>query len=129
MEQQHIIEILTNHGLKYETVSLNEKWDILITERGGRIFGPFSNGNRNGLFWVSHVFESNRTFTEFLNSGEWNMGGDRIWIAPEIQFSVTDRNHFWKTLKTPSAIDRAIIRFQEMATGSFLHRSFPFRQM
>ena len=127
MEQQHIIEILTNHGLRYEIVSLNEKWNILITERGGRIFGPFSNGNRNGLFWVSHVFESNRTFTEFLNSGQWNMGGDRIWIAPEIQFSVTDRNHFWETLKTPSAIDPGNYKISGDGNRVFLTQEFPLQ--
>ncbi|HHW49790.1 MAG TPA: hypothetical protein GXX14_14395, partial [Clostridiaceae bacterium] len=29
----------------------------------------------------------------------------RVWIAPEIQFSVRDRNNFWATLKTSDQVD------------------------
>ena len=51
----------------------------------------------------------------------WNIGGDRVWIAPEIQFNITDRSHFRETLNTPKTIDPGSYRMTR--EGERIHLS------
>jgi hypothetical protein len=54
---------------------------------------------------VNHAFAHPDAFNEFLDSGAWNQGGDRIWIAPEIQYNVRDRADFWGSIHLPEQMD------------------------
>lgn len=105
MKLKTILSRLQEAGIPFRTLALEGGLSLLVTERGGRVFGPFAGPEEDGLFWVSPVFASRERFADFLRSGAWNMGGDRVWIAPEIQFSVADRSRFWETLQTPPAVD------------------------
>ena len=42
---------------------------------------------------------------ELVAARDWNIGGDRIWIAPEIQYNCHDRTDFWGTLDLPQQMD------------------------
>ncbi|MDR2480073.1 MAG: hypothetical protein LBD48_12275 [Treponema sp.] len=111
MTLEYLQKHFDNAGLRYAALDAGSGDTILVSERGGRIFGPFGNG----IFWFSGVFESPERFRKFLDSKDWNMGGDRIWIAPEIQFNISDRNRFWETLKTPEAVDPGRYRLSVFA--------------
>lgn len=105
MQLKTILTRLLEAGIPFRTLMLEGGFTIVVTQRGGRIFGPFAAPEKDGLFWVSPVFSNADSFSRFLASGAWNLGGDRIWIAPEIQFSIADRQRFWETLQTPVAVD------------------------
>lgn len=96
---------LREYGLEYETISLQDGFSILCTKRGGRILGPFEDENAESIFWINGAFASSERFGDFLNHEEWNLGGDRFWIAPEHPYFIQDRNHFYDSYTVQKEID------------------------
>lgn len=96
---------LAEHRLRYGVLELQGGASALVLERGGRVLGPFLDARAAPIFWLSPAACDDAAFTRFLATGEWNIGGDRIWIAPEIQFSVADRRDFWGTIALPPQMD------------------------
>lgn len=92
-------------NLKYERLSIGDDWEIIITEHGGHVFGPFSGSCPEGLFWIPDSVCEPDEYKSLIDQKIWNIGGDRVWIAPEIQFNISDRSHFRETLNTPKTID------------------------
>ena len=99
--QQRIQEQQLNH----ERLELQEGAFVVVLERGGRILGPFLSATGESVLWLPDSWADVAGFAAFLASGNWNLGGERIWIAPEIQYGVRDRTDFWGTAQCPSAVD------------------------
>jgi hypothetical protein len=102
---------LEETGIPYATLSLQDDVSIVVSQRGGRILGPFLplaetdvKGSAS-VFWINDVFAQPDLFHAFLNTGDWNLGGERIWMAPEIQYSIHDRTDYWGTLVWPPQVD------------------------
>ncbi len=76
---------------------------IVICQRGGRLFGPFIGGRSIG--WIEPTLAQPESFAALLESGQWNIGGDRFWIAPEVQFNMTDRFRNEETFDLPPQMD------------------------
>lgn len=106
--QAHLEAILQGAGEPYVILPLQATATALITQRGGRILGLFPAPDAANLLWTNaSAFASVAAFQSFVTAGHWNLGGERIWIAPEIQYNVHDRNDFWGTLRVPPALDPA----------------------
>jgi hypothetical protein len=102
----HYERVLSEAGERYHVLPLQGEACALITQRGGRVLGLFPTPDSENLFWTnSAAFESVEAFKKFTSDGGWNLGGERIWIAPEIQYNVRDRNDFWGTLSVPPQMD------------------------
>lgn len=95
---------LEENNLKYEVVDLGNNAKIIVSAYGGRIFGPFINDG-NSMCWVNPCFVSADSFKTFYEKKEWNLGGDRIWLAPEMQYNVPDKNDFWGSYTVPNTLD------------------------
>lgn len=91
--------------MKYEILTVGDGWQVIITEHGGHVFGPFSDTCPEGIFWLPDDIKDPAQYKKRIDDKLWNIGGDRVWIAPEIQFNIRDRSHFRETLKTPTTID------------------------
>jgi len=102
---RQVIARLEENEIPYGVLALQDDVSIVIAQRGGRIFGPFLAEDRSSIFWMNDAFARPDSFKEFLASGNWNIGGDRMWIAPEIQYGVLDRNRYWETVHTPAQVD------------------------
>lgn len=102
---RQVIARLEENDLPYGVLTLQNDVSIIISQRGGRIFGPFLSPESESIFWINSVFAKPDSFKEFLNSGAWNLGGDRIWIGPEIQYGVRDRTDYWGTIYWPEQVD------------------------
>lgn len=102
---RQIIARLDENDLTYGVLTLQNDTKIIISQRGGRIFGPFLSPDSESVFWINSAFAQPDSFKDFLNSGDWNLGGDRIWIAPEIQYGVRDRTDYWGTIDWPEQVD------------------------
>ncbi len=102
---RQVIRRLEENGLTYAVLTLQNDVSIIIVQRGGRIFGPFLSPDSESIFWLNSAFARPDSFKEFLHSGDWNLGGDRMWIAPEIQYSVPDRADYWGTIRIPEQVD------------------------
>jgi len=99
------IQALDANGLRYAMLPVSDSAQMLIVERGGRLFGPFRQTSDPGLFWSSPALASPAALETFIHSGHWNLGGERLWISPEIQYLVADRTDFWGTVAVPPAMD------------------------
>lgn len=104
----HYQTILDAAGEPYRVLPLQMDGAVLITRRGGRILGLFPAPDAPNLLWTSSAFDSVeafRAFTTRTDGWHWNLGGDRIWIAPEITYNVRDRRDFGGTWAIPPAMD------------------------
>ncbi|NCB01657.1 MAG: hypothetical protein EOM67_05765 [Spirochaetia bacterium] len=86
--------------LKYESLGLNDHSKLLIVEKGGRILGPFNSSHTGSLLWMNQWWdETSNLFSD------WNIGGERLWIAPELQYNVTDRSDIQNSYSLPREMD------------------------
>ncbi len=105
---QQIIQRLEENHLRYALLPLQHDVFIVISERGGRVFGPFLSSESESIFWVNEAFADPDKFRAFLASGDWNIGGERVWIAPETQYLVRDRSDFWGSIRIPEQMDPGV---------------------
>ncbi len=100
-----VTDCLEASELAYRVLTLQNDVALIISQHGGRIFGPFLSPDSESIFWMNRAFADPDSFKGFLDSGDWNQGGDRIWIAPEIQYTVWDRTDFWGSCHLPAQMD------------------------
>jgi hypothetical protein len=73
---------------------------VLVLPYGGRVLGLFAPGNDENFFWTHPALAAAGTAREFYASKQWhNSGGDRTWLAPEIDFffpDFPDLTRYWQ---------------------------------
>lgn len=99
-----VLSRLREQNLEFRELHLSETHSVIITAYGGRIFGPFQGDDGPSLFWLNDGFRDSSSFAALLEQG-LPLGGERIWISPEIQYGVTNRNDFWGSLFVPESVD------------------------
>lgn len=102
---EQITTALDVAGQAYLMVMLQNGVRLIVTQRGGRVFGPFLSAEAESLYWVNPALANGNTLVQLVEDGEWNLGGERFWIAPEIQYNVPDRSDFWGTIRVPAQMD------------------------
>jgi hypothetical protein len=80
-----VIARLAEQRLRYAEMNAGSNLRLVVTKFGGRIFA-FPREGEDGLFWINPAFADSKQFAAFASRREWNIGGDRVWIGPEIQF-------------------------------------------
>ncbi len=121
-ERDLVLECLASGGIRYERLYVGPEAEIVVSEYGGRILGPFfpeaaGDGGR-GAFWLnSDAFTGTDAFAGFVAGREWNLGGERVWVSPEIRFHVADRTDFWSSLELPPEIDPGSHHLESDSSG------------
>ena len=105
MMMSDILSTFEYCGIHYELLDIGDGWQIAVTQHGRHIFGPFSEKYPEGIFWIPEAIRDRDAYRELIEQKIWNIGGDRVWIAPEIQFNIRDRNRYRESLDTPKTID------------------------
>jgi len=100
-----ITDRLKENRVGFLEFPLQEGAFLLVIERGGRLHGPFWDSQQPGLTWVNPVLADPSAFREFIRAGSWNLGGERNWIAPEIQFITGDRADPDGSVRIPAQMD------------------------
>jgi len=60
---------------------------LLILPYGGRILGMFAPGSEENFLWTNSVLNNVESARAYYASDDWqNSGGDRTWLAPELDF-------------------------------------------
>lgn len=78
---------LAGAGFPTHVATLGQDSEVLILPHGGRVLGLFAKGDPRNFLWTNPRLQAEVSAREFLVSEEWhNTGGDRAWIAPEIDF-------------------------------------------
>lgn len=102
----HMVEQrFQEHNLPYEIFTLQNGFQVLCTARGGRIMGPFDPETGESIWWISEALTDPQKFNEFLDTAQWNLGGDRLWIAPEMPLYIPDRTDFFDSYVVQPEID------------------------
>lgn len=110
-------QLLGSHGENCRVFPLAGGASLLVWEDRGRIYGPFFGDDSEGMLWVPQELSSPETLSEFLNSGKWNAGGDRLWIAPEFPFFTKERAHFNESYTVQDSLDPGHYRFLPDPSG------------
>ncbi|MCC6164151.1 MAG: hypothetical protein IT182_12450 [Acidobacteria bacterium] len=59
--------------------------EVLRLRRGARVLGLFTAGSEENLLWTHPALGNVDSAGALLaNAASWNVGGDRTWIAPEV---------------------------------------------
>ncbi|MBN1674469.1 MAG: hypothetical protein JXR37_25700 [Kiritimatiellae bacterium] len=115
VRKEKVLKRLNEQRLEHRVLPLSEHAFVVCLQRGGRILGPFWDEAPESELWLNRALKSGMAFRRFLDMHEWNIGGDRIWIAPEWEFNASDRLRFFETYDLPPAMDPGNYRLDEEA--------------
>jgi hypothetical protein len=99
------VQRLDEHGIGHRTVVLQDSSLLLISQRGARLYGPFRSETDASENWMPEAFRSAEAFAALITSQHWNIGGERVWIGPEIQYMIPVRSDYWGSYDLPAAMD------------------------
>jgi len=94
---------LEEQGIAYEVLALQNEVTLVVVRRGGRLFLFLPDGE--SIFWLHQAFDDPNAFAKLVGRDEWNIGGERVWISPEIQFNIRDRRDVWASYHLPRQMD------------------------
>lgn len=98
-------ELITQLGEHYAILPIGADEKLLIWEEAGRAFGPYTAEDSVGLYWTDGALANAETCRAFRRSGGWNVGGDRLWVAPEFPFFTKRRSEFNATYTVQRTLD------------------------
>ncbi|MCA9428555.1 MAG: hypothetical protein KC994_25985, partial [Candidatus Omnitrophica bacterium] len=76
---------LAEAGKPAEAVTNPDGTTVLLLPYGGRVLGVFSPESEENFYWTNPALETVDSAKAFFASDEWqNTGGDRTWLAPEV---------------------------------------------
>jgi len=82
-----LVATLTSADKPTETWSSPDGSAALVFPYGGRILGLFAPESEQNFFWTHPALDAEETARDFYKSAQWhNSGGDRTWLAPEVDF-------------------------------------------
>lgn len=119
----HLTGVLDQLGETYHVLEVGGGFRALLTQRGARVLGLFPVGEgaaeTDSLFWTPDAWESADDVRAMIDSGNWNIGGERFWVAPEVQYHAQSREDFLNTLVVPPAVDPG--RYNMEVDGDIVH--------
>jgi hypothetical protein len=69
-----------------ELVGLDER-AVMVLPSGGRVLGLFAAGSDSNFLWTNPALCEGPSAGALFSSDDWhNTGGDRTWLAPELDF-------------------------------------------
>ena len=109
---KELVTTLQAVGKPTEVHKTADGTQLLILPYGGRILGVFAPGSEENFLWTNSALNSSGSTRAYYASDDWqNSGGDRTWLAPELDFFFPkfpdiDIVGYWQ----PRGLDPAIIR-------------------
>lgn len=80
-----LLEVLKAAGKPARVVSNPDGTEVVLLPYGGRVLGLFARGSEENFYWTNPALRSVETAKAFYASSDWhNSGGDRTWLAPEV---------------------------------------------
>ena len=86
-----LVNVLKKVGKPTQVYRSPDGTRVLALPYGGRVLGLFSPTREENFYWTHPALESAATARAFYASDQWhNSGGDRTWLAPEIDLFFPD---------------------------------------
>ncbi len=84
-----LVQNLNTINKPVELYSSPDGSTALLLPYGGRVLGLFAPHNEENFFWTHPALDSVESAKAFYDGAAWhNSGGDRTWLAPEVDFFV-----------------------------------------
>jgi hypothetical protein len=91
--------MLREAGKSSEVLAAPDGTRLLLLPYGARVLGLFARGDEENFFWTNPQLEDVETARRYFAGSGWhNTGGDRTWIAPELDVFFTDATYtkYWQ---------------------------------
>src|ERR1039458_9249407 len=84
---QELMATLKAVGKSPELHQTEDGTRLLILPYGGRILGVFAPGSDENFLWTNSALNNAESARTYYAGDDWqNSGGDRTWLAPEVDF-------------------------------------------
>jgi hypothetical protein len=85
--RDQLLNVLRTAGKPAGLLSLSNGSQVVVLPHGGRVLGLFAPGDDRNFYWTSPALADAASARELFESDRWqNTGGDRTWLAPEVDF-------------------------------------------
>ncbi len=106
MKFHQLIQHLKQLNMAYHVIETRPLGKLVTIERGARMLGIFPDESCDNLLWTSPVLiDLHNAQLQFEHGVEWNIGGDRTWLSPEIDFNIGDLDNLWSTYAVQPIFD------------------------
>jgi hypothetical protein len=109
-------------GKATHELDLAQSGRLLVLPYGGRVLGLFPAGGGGNFFWTNPLLNDSTRAAEVFQKAWHNTGGDRTWIAPELEVFFTDYP-VSKTHVEPAALDASEYAVKRTGQGLRLRKS------
>jgi hypothetical protein len=84
-DKEQLISALVGAGHPPLSLTGSRGETVLVLPHGGRVLGAYSAASNENFIWTSAAISNAELAREHVASDRWcNSGGDRTWLAPEI---------------------------------------------
>lgn len=84
--KQKLLYNLVNAGMETHLIQQPDGSELLVLPHGGRMLGLYAPGSETNFLWTNPVLDDVESARPFYAGDDWhNSGGDRTWLAPEIE--------------------------------------------
>jgi len=118
---EKLAQVLCDADKACEALTMSDGSRLLLLPYGARVLGLYAAESPENFFWTNPAFERAETARAlFARDGWHNTGGDRTWIAPELDVFFTDaaHQHYWQ----PRQLDMSDYQFERIGGGCRLLR-------
>ena len=85
--KHRLIDTLGRIGKLPHVEQLPDGTEVLVLSHGGRVLGLFAPGHEENFLWTNTALRNVDSAAAFFAGDQWhNSGGDRTWLAPEVDF-------------------------------------------
>ncbi|MHB1457856.1 MAG: DUF6786 family protein [Armatimonadota bacterium] len=90
--QSILLSNLINADMETYLIHQPDGSELLVLPHGGRMLGLYAPGSETNFLWTNPVLDDVNNTRAFYASDDWhNSGGDRTWLAPEIELFYPNR--------------------------------------
>ena len=125
--KEELLSLLQASGHQPLVITSVAGASLLVLPHGGRVLGLFSERSGINFLWTNPALADAASAKAYLSSDDWhNSGGDRTWLAPEIDFFFP---HFpdLTTYFQPRDLDPGNYRVLDQEFGSDAHPTCAIR--
>ena len=116
-----LAETITAAGKALDVFVAPDGTRLLLLPYGARVLGLFAAGSAQNFFWTNPALEAPGTARDMFAGNGWhNTGGDRTWIAPELDtfFPDATSTQYWQ----PRSLDMSDYAVERTGGGIRLSR-------
>jgi hypothetical protein len=113
---QSLIDSVQAAGKRLEPRIMPDGSRLLVLPFGARVIGLYAPGSDENFYWTNPALERAETAKTFFAREGWqNTGGDRTWIAPELDTFFADEklDKYWQ----PRKLDMSDYRYEPFGGG------------